>query len=41
MQPKLHDHIRKSPLVFSVLSQMNPVHTLPPYFSKCYFQSMR
>jgi len=35
-KPKVHYRSHKIPLLAPVLSQMDPVHTLPPYFSKVY-----
>jgi hypothetical protein len=35
--PKVHYHVNKSPPIISVLSHINPVHDLPFYCLKMYF----
>jgi hypothetical protein len=35
--PKVHYRIHKSPLPVPVLSQIDPVHTIPPYLSEIHF----
>jgi len=38
--PKAHYHVRNSPPLVPILSQMNPVHTFPSYFIKIHFNIM-
>jgi len=32
--PKFHYHVRKSPQMIPILSQIHSIHAFPPYFSK-------
>jgi hypothetical protein len=39
MEPKVHYHVNKIPALVPTLSQMNPIHILPPNFLKIHFHA--